>query len=405
MAEMINKLTFYAQIVLYVLVICCVVGGICWLYYTKVMKKKRIKEDEVDYSHLEREDTADYIKIEDIKDGMVIVDNGRRFVGAVKCQATRDFYAAQAAEQAAVAQNFFSFIGTIDGPVTYRQYCQAVDLEDTINLYKEKLAEREKELYNAVEDRKEILRNLNKSQSLTREEVSEYNLALEKIDRLIESLKIRKFHIEDQIGYMQYTSGSGVEPMQVQTWLFEWVYDPLDFSIDLSEEEIYKRALQELRSKASAIEHSLGNCGVKVTRCTTEELIEMSRRYSCPVSADRFKLRDIVNSSFFDDVNTSDCIDEMVKDAAKINAEMAADSFFDSIVDNLVSEEKKRMEGAVNEEAANAKGKQNNAGEGSASANTHNKGKKTIVKRKPVVRREKTVKRETAAEEDVAFLD
>ena len=110
-------------------------------------------------------------------------------------------------------------------------------------------------------------------------------------------------------------------PQQIQTWVFDWEFNPLDFSVDLSDEEIYKRAIMELDAIANAKIHALSNCGVKAYRCSTEELIEMTRRYSCPVSADRFKLRDIVNSSFFDDIFTSDDVQRMSKRAAEESAE------------------------------------------------------------------------------------
>lgn len=334
MYSLMEQLNHYLQIFLYLLILVCFVAGGCYIYYAKVAKKRRISEDEMDYSHLNREDSVDYIKFDDIKDGMVILNHGRRFVGAVRGEATRDFYEEQVQIQASVAQNFESFIGTIDRPTTFRQHCQAVDMEDTINAYKEQLSNREKELYNAVEDRREIVAALERN-TLTKEEMDEYTRSLEQLDRQIESLKIRKFHIEDQINYIKCISGAGVDPLIVQNWLFEWIYDPLDFSIDLSEEEIYKRAVQELKAKANAYIHALSNCGVKAVRCTTEDLIEMSRRYSCPISSERFKLRDVVNSSFFDDINTSDCVDELMNEAAMQNSSDAADMLFDSIINSL----------------------------------------------------------------------
>lgn len=398
MYELIDQVNHYLQIFLVFLVLACIIIGACYIYYANVMKKKRISEDEIDYSHLDRADAADYIKFDDIKDGMIILNKGRRFVGVVRCQASKDFYAEQASEQASVAQNFLSFIGTIDKPVTYRQYCQSVDLEDTVNAYQEQLANREKELYNAVEDRKEMIAAL-KTQELNKDEIAEYNRSLERIDRKIESLKIRKFHIEDQIHYIKQISGNGVDPTSVQTWVFEWVYDPLDFSIDLSDDEIYKRALQELHSRANAIIHSLSNCDVKAFRCSTEELIEMCRRYSCPVSAERFKLRDVVNSSFFDDVNTSDCVDEMLDEAARQNVDATVDMYFDSIANSLLQAE-----------ANDSPERKPESDEESTQKNSAGETKSENTKKKNVARRVKKRPRKTDSEKEVTsesalFLD
>lgn len=322
MVYLMDKLTGILNIILFIMVIFIVIGGGCFLYYTKIKKQKRLKEDEVDYSHLSREDSADWIKLDDIKDGMIIVDNGQRFIGAIRCQNTADFYSAQEAEQAATAQGFLSFISTIDKPISYRQYCQAVDMEDTINRYKEAKEQNEKKLYNLLEDKKELIANMEKYKTtMSREDVELCDKELEEMEHQIDAYRFRIFHVEDQIRFMKAISGNSVMPQQVQTWIFDWTFNPLDFSVELSEEEIYNRAIRELDSIARAKIHALSNCGVRAYRCTTEELIEMTRRYSCPVSADRFKLRNIVDSSFFDDINISDDVSEMTKKASAVSAE------------------------------------------------------------------------------------
>ena len=114
-------------------------------------------------------------------------------------------------------------------------------------------------------------------------------------------------------------------PDPVETYVFEWQYDPMDFSTDLTQEEIYARAKQELNAKASSMIHALSNSHVKAVRCKTDELIEMFRFYSSPVSASRFKLKDIKNSSFFDDINTSNSLHDLQKhvvDQVALNSQM-----------------------------------------------------------------------------------
>ena len=77
----------------------------------------------------------------------------------------------------------------------------------------------------------------------------------------------------------------------------------------------------ELEAKANAMIYSLSNSHVKAKRCNTEELIEKVRRYSSPISANRFKLKEIMDSSFFEDIVSSDSIEEMTGKVKQLNAE------------------------------------------------------------------------------------
>lgn len=335
MDQLINQLNQIATIVMYVLLAVCVIGGGSYFYYVNVMKKKRVSEDMTDYSSFTRENTVDWIKFDDIKDNMIITDNGTRFVAVIRCQSTTDFYSAQEAEQASVAQGFYSFIGTIDKPITYRQYCKAIDMDDTADMYKDALEQREQELYEAVENYNQLLEVVKTNPNLSENDIHTYEKAIEEAEKNIEALKLRKFHIEDQLRYIEAISGTKVEPQMVQTWIVDWVFDPMNFSVDLNDEEIYERAILELTSLTRAKIHALSNCNVKAYRCTTEELIEMCRRYSCPESADRFKLRDIVKSSFFDDICTSDSVNEMVMEADELSRDMFADNLTQTIIDDI----------------------------------------------------------------------
>jgi len=121
----------------------------------KNRKKRRTKEVNTDYEGFQRKDSCDYIKMDDIKDKMIILENGTRFVGIIVCQGF-DFYSAQRAEQALTAQSFLGFINTIKKPISYRQYSKAIDLEHTINRYEEAHEKIISRLYNTQEDIKDM---------------------------------------------------------------------------------------------------------------------------------------------------------------------------------------------------------------------------------------------------------
>ncbi len=321
----IDSITVILNYILYGVIFLMVIGGAVFLYCSRARKRARLKEDEVDYSGLAREDSAQFVKFDDIRDDMIIMDGGRRFVGVIKCQGT-DFYSAQEDEQASIASNFMAFAGTIDRPVTYRQYSMAVDMEDTLLMYGDALDRVQQELYDAAQDKKDLLANMKAERHMAEEEAEAYGHMLASLEKRMEALRFRQAHLSDQIAYIKYYSGNDAEPDRKETWVFDWEFDQMDFEADLSEEEVYQRAVKELHAMAGAKIHSLSNCGVKAKRCTSEELIEMCRYYSSPVSASRFKLLDVLKSSFFDDIVLSEDAKRIIGQASKAAAEDASDA-------------------------------------------------------------------------------
>lgn len=312
-----------------ILIVITVFAALFFLIMYRSRKKKRVSfdEDDTDYAEFDRKNVKDYIKIDEdgIKDDMISLENGKRFVGVLRCSGF-EFYDEDYAVQAATCQSYYGFVSTINKPISYRQYSKPVDLENTIKIYQDVyqnvLAE-----YMAVRDElKDIASHLKETlKDLSDEDKGIYEKRIRELERQIEAYKFRLFHIKDEIRVVNKYSSGAVLPDPVETYVFEWQYDPMDFSTDLTQEEIYARAKQELNAKASAMIHALSNSHVKAVRCKTDELIEMFRFYSSPVSASRFKLKDIKNSSFFDDINTSNSLHDLQKqvvDQVALNSQM-----------------------------------------------------------------------------------
>lgn len=309
----------YVNIVIVVLCVVLFFAAVLYIAAKLGKKSRKLKSENADYSKLNRRSTRDFVKIDDIRNNMIVTDNGKRFVGVIKCRGT-DFYYAAPDEQAGIINSYReAFTNTVTEPITYRQYCKGVDLESSIERYNvafEELSEKAKELEVSL---KSIDRELSKG-SLSKEEVMYLHAERAKLCRKRESYEARLFHLTDQIEYLESFGGANTQPEQVETYEFDWTYNSNDFDVELTPEQIEIRAVQELNGKANSLIHVLSSCGVKAVRCTTMELIEMTRRYSCPVSADTIRIRDIENSNYFDDITASDSANEMV---SKIREEIA----------------------------------------------------------------------------------
>ena len=73
----------------------------------------------------------------------------------------------------------------------------------------------------------------------------------------------------------------------------------------------------EIEAKTRNMIAALSGCNVKAYRLNTSEIIEICRAYYKPISAEQFKMADIENSSFYEDVITSNSMEELNAGAIK----------------------------------------------------------------------------------------
>ena len=268
-------------------------------------KRKNKKEEDDYYQNLDRYDAKDYLDFEDIVDDMVIMDNHRRFVGAIRCGGY-DFYSASSAKQASTMRGYLEFLRTITSPVTYRQYFVRMSMEHTHSMYAKRYEEIERELFHKTEDRDGIVEKLNIVRGI--DLIAEEMLLkeVEKLQEEIGNLEWRRLHLKEQIDFMEMVCDeSSLEPDIEQVYLVEWEFVADRYNMELTEEDIHKKAIEELGGICRRMIGALGQANVRAYRCSTAELIEMFYQQSHPLSAMEFKMPDVVNSPYFDFVATS----------------------------------------------------------------------------------------------------
>lgn len=308
LASTINRITNIIIAGVIVLFVIAAVGGILFFRMYQKRRRERLSEEELTYySQLRRYDAKAYAMFDDIKDSMIITDHGATFTGIVACRGF-DFYSAHVAERISTQAGYRSFINMISQPITFRQYATEVNLSDTKALYKKAYDENEESLFNVNEDyllTVKTMKDMEKEfgeQAIESPEYMQVVETVEKLQKQLENMKWKRFHLEDQMEYISQIEGASSDPQPHETYIFDWHYNPYDFPVDLTEEEIYERAIKELQSKGQAIIHALSSAGVKAHRCTTKELIDMFWRHNNPVSANKTKIEDICDSAFFEDI-------------------------------------------------------------------------------------------------------
>ena len=303
------------------------VGMIVFAVYYKIQEKKRengtrsrakssSSASSSSSSSSKVKDSRELVKeIEDIRDGILITDDGTRFISAITCRGVNDFYDQSAAEQMQVMKGYRGFVNTITGPMTYRMYTKELDMDYTMKKYSDK--------------RDEFVQRF-KSLEASLIGLPESNIEERaKIKEEMESVRFRINHITSQMDAVRYYSSSAVAMEQMQDYIFEWKYRAGDFDTDLTLAERFVRAKSELEVLASAKMAALASAGVKARVCTQGEMIDMCRRVSQPISAERFRIKELDASSYFDDIITSQSMESMKSLVAEEASEKSVALFKD----------------------------------------------------------------------------
>lgn len=258
--------------------------------------------------------------IENVEDGIIVTDGGKRFVAAITCRGL-DFYNEGLAEQLSTMNGYQNFLNLIERPITYRLYSKAVDIDSSKNRYATKLEETI-ELFD--QSSKEL--QLAKDRGASEDRIRELTDTVERYQRRIE-------HLNEQMEYMQFYSGTDVVMDVTQDYIIDWTYEPGVNDVKLTGAELFLRAKRELNTIASQKIDALAQSGVKGRMCTQDEIVDMLRRHSKPLSAEQYKQRMVSSSSFEEDIVSSTSIEEAYTMRVQelyesMNDEDAADNLF-----------------------------------------------------------------------------
>ena len=299
------------QLIAIIIAIVIVLVGLYAYWYLKVRKKKKVTEETINYDALERKDSIDFCKFDDIKDDMIITDGGTRFIGIIKARGF-DYFQSRASEQNMTEGGYGMFINSITQPITFRQYTQAVDLDGVRENYKNAYDRTEQMLFNLNEDFNRLTSqyyDLKSEDKLTDEIEWELLSQCENLASKIEVYDYRRLHLADNLNYIDQVS-KVTSPEKVQTYVYDWTYDPLMGVSDLTDAEIHKKAITELKRKGDAYIHALGNAGVRASRVRNDELVQMMRRHFHPLTANVFTAKDFEASNYYEEITSSSGLKE-----------------------------------------------------------------------------------------------
>ena len=96
---------------------------------------KSTSEKKVGYS---KEDIFKFMEFDEIKDDMIVQNNGKRYTMVVKCKGI-NYDLMSEVEQMAVEEGFITFLNTLKYPIQLYVQAQNIDLKNAINKYRENI--------------------------------------------------------------------------------------------------------------------------------------------------------------------------------------------------------------------------------------------------------------------------
>lgn len=323
--QTIDTLIRSIQIIAVVLVVLLALFGLAGFYFMKFHRTK-VSEKQIDYSQFKRMDSLEYVKFDDVEENMLIADGKKRFIGAIICKGC-DFKDAEEEERLQVIRGYLSFINVLDNQcVQFWQIARDVNLDKMVHDYGDQLNKLQEKQYLMSLDYEEVKRESEQVSDNDEETYENFYQKLRKMQREINSVGYRIDQLRIQIEYLNSISGEKSDPHLDQLYLYDWTYNALDFTQELTESEIYAKAENQLQNKAAAYISALRNAGVKARRLTGLEMLEQLRRYTHPISAAKYRVDDLLQSAYDSIAVTSNSLREM-EEAVNQNAlqEMAAE--------------------------------------------------------------------------------
>ena len=303
MQQLINNVSVLIFLVM-MLIMAIAVAAFAIIY--NIRKSTPLQNDVTEMDKAVRKNASEILPIEDIKDNMIIEKGGNRFSAVITCVGN-DFYTKSLEEKVAIQNNYIDFIFALKEPITFRQYDEGINMDYTYKKLTDAYKSLEQQLFLKMEDYKEHQKVLKDMQRLNDPNFHEMLSFMEQEKDSIESLQWRMDHIKEECAYLERYSRGSIGTQKL-TYVVSWS-PSVEANIGNNADSIYETAKRELDQLCKIKIRQLSDTGAVARRCQTNELIDICRRHSSPLSANRFTMQQIMESTYFDDVVTTDMTD------------------------------------------------------------------------------------------------
>ncbi len=272
MTNDINSLVTILVLILGVMITLLVI--VAMIYLMSKMKKNAQKEEQIqDIDHDDgkgkitlKEYSTDsifnFMEFDKIEDNMIVQNNGDKYLMIVECQGI-NYDLMSSAEKVAVEEGFVQFLNTLTHPVQIYTQTRTINLENSIQAYKNKV----KEIENNFEKQKLRYEQMQNSGRYTEEQLNKAYFELTKQRNLCEYGK--------DIVYSTERMSLNKNVLNKKYYIVIPYY-PSDLGPNnFDKEEIKNLAFSELYTRAQSIIRTLSVCEVNGRVLSSLELVDL----------------------------------------------------------------------------------------------------------------------------------
>lgn len=270
MTNNIETLTSILTIVIIVIIMLIAILAI--VYFTSKNKKAKKIENESNGEDANNkmqkaktfavESIMDFMEFDKVEDNMIVQKNGNKYIMIVECQGI-NYDLMSEVEKNSVEEGFVQFLNTIRHPIQIYVQTRTINLESSLQTYKDKV--------------KEIEDNLHRQEMQYREMQSSGNYTKEQLDRAFYELTKQRNLNEYGKDIIYNTEKMSLNKNVLnQKYYIVVPYYPEELGQnDFDKEEIKNLAFSELYTRCQSIIRTLAACEVNGKILTSNELIEL----------------------------------------------------------------------------------------------------------------------------------
>ena len=271
MIDNLNTLTAILTVVIIAIVI--LIAVLALVYVTSKTKKEKKQKNVSDNSNnvnaiadktktFAVESVFDFMEFDKIEDNMIIQKKGNKYIMVVECQGI-NYDLMSEVEKNGVEEGFIQFLNTIRYPIQIYTQTRTINLEGSIQTYKEKVK--------VIED------TLEKQELQYKDMVSSGRYSKEQLDKAYYTLTKQRNLAEYGKDIIYTTEKMSLNKNVLNKKYYVVVpYYPEDVeNANLDKEEIKNMAFSELYTRSQSILRTLAVCGINGKILSSNDLVDL----------------------------------------------------------------------------------------------------------------------------------
>lgn len=269
MANNIETLTMILMIIILVIVVLLAILTI--VYFTsknkKDKKKETVENESVESKNQKSktfavESVMDFMEFDKVEDNMIMQKNGSKYIMVIECQGI-NYDLMSAVEKNSVEEGFIQFLNTIRHPIQIYVQTRTINLESSLQTYKDRV--------------KEIEDNLERQELKYKEMVNSGNYSREQLNQAYYELTKQRNLSEygKDIIYNTEKMSLNKNVLNQKYYIVVPYYSEELGQNNFDSEEIKNLAFSELYTRCQSIIRTLAACEVNGKILTSNELVDL----------------------------------------------------------------------------------------------------------------------------------